>query len=45
MTAGTLLKEDNVIAFTAMMPVDGGAVDEQQFKDFFTAVCEEIDSF
>ena len=45
MTVGEIKEEESCVEFTAMIPVDSGVVDEEQFRDFFTAVCDEIDSF
>ena len=45
MTVGEIKEETSSIEFTAMIPVESGAVDEERFRDFFTAFCEDIDSF
>ena len=45
MTVGDINEETSSIDFTAMIPVESGAVDEERFRDFFAAFCEDIDSF
>lgn len=45
MTVGEIKEETSSIEFTAMIPVESGAVDEERFRDFFTAFCADIDSF
>ncbi len=45
MTVGEINEGESCVEFSAMIPVDSGMVNEEQFHDFFTAVCGEIDSF
>ncbi len=45
MVMGSVSAEDESVIFAAVIPVEEGIVDEAQFKEFFIAVCEDIDSF